>query len=68
MRSGVVPPSEASGAFVDGSLADSEEEVEETELTTAAVEVMGWGADVGRRVEESVPEVEVDGKPVEVAA
>lgn len=63
------------GAFVDRSLADSEEpdglcwpEVEEAELVRAAVEVMGWGADVGRRVEESAPEVEVHGRPVEAAA
>lgn len=34
----------------------------------AAVEVKGWGADVGGRVEESAPEVEVNGKPVEAAA
>lgn len=43
-------------------------EVEKAELKTAAVEAVGWDADVGRRVDEVSPEVEVDEETAEVAA
>lgn len=43
-------------------------DVEKAELRPAAVEAVGRDADVGRRVDEAFPEVEVDGESVEVAA
>lgn len=43
-------------------------DVEKAELRPAAVEAVGRDADVGRRVDEVFPEVEVDGESVEVAA
>lgn len=43
-------------------------DVEKAELRPAAAEAVGRDADVGRRVDEAFPEVEVDGESVEVAA
>lgn len=69
---GCVPASEVSGAFVNGSTAESEKTVaEEEELRSAGVEVMGWFADVEAWVEKSrgIPGVEEDdGATVEVSA
>lgn len=42
--------------------------MEKAEVRRAAVAAVGWDADVGWRSEDAFPEVEVEGKTVEVAA
>lgn len=56
------------GAFVENIDRLCWTDVENAELRPAAVEAVGRDADVGRRVDEAFPEVEVDGETVEVAA
>lgn len=72
---GGVPASEAPGAFVDVSTAESEKsdrlcwtEVEEEEGRSAGAEVIGWATDVGPWVEKSFARVEDNGTSVEAAA